>query len=70
MQKQKHPIAGGDEIQTRVHDAAHHRTGKVCTIASVHSAGRFDPLRIEDDRTIQQKPARYENDCVNGALIV
>jgi len=52
--------------------AAHKASGKVCTIAAVHPAGRFGSLRIEDDgrvRTFSEK-LRADEDYVNGGYMV
>lgn len=52
--------------------AAHKASGKVCTIAAVHPAGRFGSLRIEDDgriHTFSEKP-QFDEAYVNGGYMV
>jgi len=52
--------------------AAHHKSGKVCTMSAVHSAGRFGALRIEADgriHTFSEKP-QFEDAYVNGGYMV
>jgi glucose-1-phosphate cytidylyltransferase len=50
----------------------HKVSGKVCSIAAVHPAGRFGALRIDDDgriNTFSEKP-QFENAYVNGGYMV
>ena len=50
----------------------HKASGKICTIAAVHPAGRFGALRIEDGghiRNFTEKP-QFEEAYVNGGYMV
>jgi glucose-1-phosphate cytidylyltransferase len=52
--------------------AAHKASGKSCTIAAVHPAGRFGSLRVEDDGRIHnfsEKP-QFDEAYVNGGYMV
>lgn len=63
---------GVSNIDINASIAAHHASGKVCTLTAVHPAGRFGSLRIEDDNTIHmfnEKP-QSEEAYVNGGYMV
>lgn len=50
----------------------HRASGKICTLAAVHPAGRFGALRILGDgsiSTFQEKP-QFEESYVNGGFMV
>jgi glucose-1-phosphate cytidylyltransferase len=52
--------------------AAHHASGKICTISAVHPAGRFGTVRLENDGSIvtfNEKP-QFEAAHVNGGYMV
>lgn len=63
---------GLSDIDINASIAAHRASGKVCTLAAVHPAGRFGALRIEADGRIHnfsEKP-QFEEAYVNGGYMV